>query len=445
MITQITPNVVSLASKTTTKEEWIFRIAIVAGLALTLIAVSYCCRKSNSKTYTYTPIRTEKSRSDSVASESAEASQVKQILDACLTGNIDDLKQVLSNISDVNTFLTTDDLGRQAVYDACAAGSAACIQELINRVSDPNTILGPLLNQQTGLHPACCKGHIECVKLLLQNGSEITKDINTGWTPLHYACKHGHIDCAKALIEGSTNMESLVNAKTRTGETALHLASVNNQIESVALLLEIDELSILKNDDGETALHYACKAGRSDVVATLIASTFFDDLNIEDNDGYTALHTACSEGHVNCIETILQTAPDLIAVKDAQGNTPLHLAVAGACSECVKTVLEHSDDPEGLIREVNSKGDTPLHIACRQMDSTTTLDLLLADGTWEHSTSESHTRNTAEELLKFIKSKDIFEMKDKSGCTPLELSKLYLYKDEAENPVRQKYLSLHGA
>ncbi|KAH9149229.1 hypothetical protein LEN26_004323 [Aphanomyces euteiches] len=126
----------------------------------------------------------------------------------------------------------------------------------------------------TAIHLAANKGHVEVVQQLLALGVKVDVTDHYGTTPLHYAASQKRVDVVKVLLAHG----AFVNAG---GGTPLHLASesdyvdivkendpsvkttkkthkgpvasVNDQLEVLQLLLDARAKRLLRNEEGKTA------------------------------------------------------------------------------------------------------------------------------------------------------------------------------------------------
>uniref|UniRef100_A0A5B7AUZ0 PGG domain-containing protein n=1 Tax=Davidia involucrata TaxID=16924 RepID=A0A5B7AUZ0_DAVIN len=88
----------------------------------------------------------------------------------------------------------------------------------------------------------------------------------------------------------------------------------------------------------------------------------------------TVLHIAAQFGKLQCVKQILDMCPVIYDRLNSKGETPLHLAARGPHYEIVKALIEHAKDEErghgvGAAKEmlmlVNKDKDTALHEAVR--------------------------------------------------------------------------------
>ncbi|KAI3638057.1 hypothetical protein MIR68_003668 [Amoeboaphelidium protococcarum] len=119
------------------------------------------------------------------------------------------------------------------------------------------------------------------LKRAFQSGNEkeaimwvrMCSDVNTkddhDFTPLMYAVKYQFKEVIQLLLERQAD----VSVQNIAGDTALHLACQNADIELTKIILDVpDQVAVLNiaNDHGNTALHYACYRNDVKLVELLI-------------------------------------------------------------------------------------------------------------------------------------------------------------------------------
>jgi len=80
---------------------------------------------------------------------------------------------------------------------------------------------------------------------------------------------NGKADCAEALLEWGADKDA---ANTNKGNTALHFAAQNGQLECARLLVRARADRAKKNKKGQTALELARMMGEGEVAALLADS-----------------------------------------------------------------------------------------------------------------------------------------------------------------------------
>lgn len=102
----------------------------------------------------------------------------------------------------------------------------------------------------------------------------------------------------------NNNIETFVQCKTLTGNTALHMACANGHIGIVKFLIcDINEPVNIKNDEGNTPLHWAAINGHFEIVEFLLQNGALpEECN---SQGHTALFEAQRHGHEQVINRLL--------------------------------------------------------------------------------------------------------------------------------------------
>ncbi|XP_021743993.1 ankyrin repeat-containing protein BDA1-like [Chenopodium quinoa] len=149
------------------------------------------------------------------------------------------------------------------LYDAALKGD---VHSLNNLLQEDALILERCIIErgrytQSPLHVAAKMGHLDFVKTVLEANSTMRfAHDEDGMTPVHVAAIHGKIDVLETF---HSEEPQAIRELTKSGETVLHLCVKHNQMEALLLLLnhkdEIDlELLINSEDsDGNTILHLA--------------------------------------------------------------------------------------------------------------------------------------------------------------------------------------------
>jgi len=178
------------------------------------------------------------------------------------------------------------------------------------------------------------------------------------------------------------------NEKDGNGNTSLHLAIINNDIEAVKSNFSQGGVNqTIKNNNGENCLHLAARMGHVDIMSVILDYWF--DLEVKDNKGNTCLHIAVKENKVEIVKLLLihwvdldiknkdgKTSSDLFdfnredaASKEilfllmkakVDNNLPIHEAANKGSVELVENALKIEPDS---INARNRSGHTPLFLA----------------------------------------------------------------------------------
>uniref|UniRef100_A0A5F8GTI3 SMC5-SMC6 complex localization factor 1 n=1 Tax=Monodelphis domestica TaxID=13616 RepID=A0A5F8GTI3_MONDO len=155
------------------------------------------------------------------------------------------------------------------------------------------------------------------------------------------------------------------------GETALHRACINNQVEKLILLLSLPGT----------------------------------DINVKDYAGWTPLHEACNHGNTVCVQEILQRCPEVDLLTQVDGVTPLHDALSNGHVEIGKLLLQHGGSV--LLQQRTSKGKLPLDYVLAPQVKEDLLTVLQIKSSTEdlHAQAEEHFYHQQIEFGSFLLSR----------------------------------------
>lgn len=140
------------------------------------------------------------------------------------------------------------------------------------------------------------------------------------------------------------------------------------------------------------------------------------DMNCLDIEGSTALHAASRSGNAECLKELLKHPKIKIDLPDRNNNTPLYFAIYSENFESVEALLETKNDKIDVNRQTELGHMTPLHY--------------------------SITNNLVEGVNKLLEHSDIrSDIKDSSGCTPLEYAIKSSMK-HGETPENKKIIEM---
>ncbi|XP_071476464.1 uncharacterized protein [Diadema antillarum] len=302
---------------------------------------------------------------------------------ACIKKDVDKVRQLLTSPDiDVNA---QDNAGWTPLHEACNHGNIQCMQELLN--FRPNTLaLGsksavPKLDLYlrpdcgtTVLHDAVTNNHVDVVKLLVAVGGQRLVSMKNS--------------------EGKTVWDFTLTADMRTALEGTGPSSGHQENEA-ALYVQDEQMDLVptpvkqpssqqpekpqttpkknmnvkrKNMKGETPLHVACINNDVDKVCQLLTSPNID-VNARDYAGWTPLHEACNHGNIQCVQELLNFRPDMLAsgsktdvpkldlyLSPKCGTTVLHDAVDNNHVDVVKLLVAVGG--QKLVSMKNSEGET---------------------------------------------------------------------------------------
>lgn len=250
---------------------------------------------------------------------------------------------------------------------------------------------------ETALHLAARNGHGEIVNLLLLRNVDLDKKGRNGLRPSHLAARYGRTDILVSLLDA----KECLSQRDDEGNTPFLMACLYGQLEILQLLWErgskdqINETNMYSNGP----LHLASINDRLDTAKWLLSLGLAIDQ--PGMTGRTPLLLACEFGQVEIIDMLLENGADLHKGQGPMLNSPILWSSFHVEAGSLKTVLRHgalvtsidkqenncfhkvvicnaefSDDHEAVIdtligagadiNKPNNFGYSPLYLACAE-------------------------------------------------------------------------------
>jgi ankyrin repeat protein len=143
------------------------------------------------------------------------------------------------------------------------------------------------------------------------------------------------------------------------GNSALHVAVLQNDLKMIVLLLKYDTDPSIKNAAGQTPIVLATNKGFWDCVIT------FANARKEDSGKYkygNALLVAAEKNHLPAVEALLKAGAVTTWYHPDNGNRALHDAASHNNSHMVSLLLQHGAD----LSIKNTAGETPIVLAAKK-------------------------------------------------------------------------------
>ena len=126
-----------------------------------------------------------------------------------------------------------------------------------------------------------------------------------------------------AIGRSRRRMDS-IDAKDEAGNTALHAAARDKDVDAVKSLLEAGANPSTANKSGEAPIHLAAMAGNLSIVKMIAADV--TNINQQGPGGRTALHFAVQSASLSVVQTLCETYGADISSQSNDGETPVQLA-----------------------------------------------------------------------------------------------------------------------
>ena len=234
-------------------------------------------------------------------------------------------------------------------------GLNAVFATIISDCSDRDKILEILFKRgqdPNQLHPnrgssafnvAIEFGDSTLLKVFIDNGADINLIDESGLSPLYNAIGLGENKSAKFLFNKGAN----VNVQSIYGNSALEVASVNNNFEMFQFLLENSNILINKK-----IFESACGAKDSRYVKYLLDNKLVSKSVIKD-------YLFCVD-NVEVMELLLKEVGDVNYIDKEYGITPLHFACIDGNEKIIKILIDQGADVNLVCK---NKFYTPLMYA----------------------------------------------------------------------------------
>jgi ankyrin repeat protein len=276
-------------------------------------------------------------------------------------GNADSaiVEKLLAAGADANAGLVS---GETPLMVAARRGNLATVQALLSGKADPNAHEGK--GGQTALMWAISEHQSGVTQELVQHGADVNARSKSGFTALMFAAQQGDVDSARILLDAKANPNDVI---PKSGATPLIIASAIGHPEVVALLLDKGANPNAVDANGFTSLHHAVrdsdygvdpasKATATTIVKALLAHGANPNVRLALDKEKTAAERKAQAGNAGA-----RTKRTTITITEVElgGATPLALAAEVNNLDAVKALVDGGADP--LIP--TEQGTTPLILA----------------------------------------------------------------------------------
>ncbi|KAH9302623.1 hypothetical protein KI387_014206 [Taxus chinensis] len=319
----------------------------------------------------------------------------KDLYRAAISDDVKELDKL--DRQDVDVFSEFTRAKNSVLHIAAYHGSRKSVGRLLPKIRQADLEGNGFLRKQnvqgnTALHEAASGGNTEIVEMLLKKDPDLAIMTNkAGETAVFKASVRGH---AK-IIEKFGNVPVEMYTRKSDGQTSLHCAVYNKQIDVIKTLIKMKpELVSIADTEGRTPLHFAAlipplqelvppfhpwfhdkHVKQNLYIANMLLDKDKDLCDKLDKIKQTPLHIAVKEGNETMVKLILEKGGDCLEQVDNEGRNAVHLAVINAeliferNSELTTTMLQTLVSASKMsINDADKKGKTPVDIAIESMD-----------------------------------------------------------------------------
>eukprot|EP00736_Rhodelphis_marinus_P012171 Rmarinus@m.18746 len=260
----------------------------------------------------------------------------------------------------------------------------------------------------------------------------LTRKNDCGQTVLHVAAYNGDLDIVRYIL-GERGATDLVTDKDASADTPLMLAVHEDKVDVVRYLIEEGGASSLTHDvdsSGNTLLHTCARMSSTATIEYLWEHGGMAELlRVRNCYGQTALHVASSRDSLETVRFLVEKcgAGEMVHDVDDDGNTVIHLAAQDDALECIRYFVEDRG-AEDLVEKVNYAGKTVLQYSSgdtlryflEEREMTNLLTLSDADGvTVLHSAASFPHPESVQCLFEHPETTKLIHARDNNGRTCL--------------------------
>lgn len=193
-----------------------------------------------------------------------------------------------------------------------------------------------------------CENIIEYIRLNpVEDNNRTTEDLEKTCLLFELAA-NGDISAIQFLVDVD---HYDINQKNVFGDSLLHTALEQNQVELAQKLISEYQLDINEQgDDDDTPLHQACYHGHFDI--TIFALSLGADINLTNCYGFTPLYVALLYNRNDIAKLLVDVYHADVNIKCHSGVTVLHLAASGDFVDIIDSLYTESNNKSSAYGEL---------------------------------------------------------------------------------------------
>ncbi|KAJ8774243.1 hypothetical protein K2173_009674 [Erythroxylum novogranatense] len=257
-----------------------------------------------------------------------------------------------------------DGFGPSVAHVCAYHGQPDCMRELLLAGADPNAVDD---EGESVLHRAVAKKYTDCAIVILENGGCRSMALlnSKNLTPLHLCVATWNVAVVRRWVEVATQdeIEVAIDIPSPVG-TALCMAAAlkkdheNEGRDLVRILLAAGADPTAQDmQHGRTALHTASMANDVELVKIILDSGV--DVNIRNVHNTIPLHVALARGAKSCVGLLLSAGANC-NMQDDEGDNAFHIAADAAkmIRENLEWLILMLSNPDAAVEVRNHSGKT---------------------------------------------------------------------------------------
>ncbi|KAL8064271.1 hypothetical protein ABFX02_01G079600 [Erythranthe guttata] len=218
--------------------------------------------------------------------------EATKLFEAAMEGSVSSLQKMLNEDPLILDRFSINCFSDTPLHVAAMLGHVDFVKEIVR--TRPHLVNESNSHRSSPLHLASAGGHLDVVKAILSVGDHrscLARDRN-GLTPVHLAALKGHIEVMKTLLRAKPEAAQVATEYGRREENILHLCVKHYRLEPLKLLVTTALAHPLfinsKDSDGNTLLHLAVADKQVETINFLLSVPAFE-VNALNLDGMTAV------------------------------------------------------------------------------------------------------------------------------------------------------------
>ena len=193
-----------------------------------------------------------------------------------------------------------------SIHDAAANGDLDAVKKLVEQ--DPQSVNEDDKYDWRPIFHAGLRRHHDVVKYLIDCGADLAA--HDGYV-VHYAGEIPDNKEVVALLVAYGGLDAHTEPSTEVARQFIYAVFLANVPRVNAMLSESKELTQERYARGDTALHHATRNGDIEIVRLLVSCGA--DVNARSDHGHFPLYCAAGHGHVETTRYLVENGADLEA------------------------------------------------------------------------------------------------------------------------------------